>query len=274
MDFDVQRRSPSGSLSWDPKDMDVAQRFAHQIRLELGEFLRAVIFFGSGTHRSEKVDKSDIDIMLIVDDATIVVSPEVISAYRVIVANVAGKISQKLHINTLKLTSFWDGIRVGDPIIINMLRDGVGIYDTGFFGPAQMLLSDGRMHPSVESVYAYEGRSRAALLNAQWRIVQGCVDLYWAVIDAAHAAIMSTGEVSPTPAHIPDLMESKLLETKLVTKAHIDTMRFFYKMYKDIIHKDMRHVTGAEFDQYVSNAKDFVEAMSNVVKSSHPRKDI
>ncbi|MCJ7757484.1 MAG: hypothetical protein MUP24_05005, partial [Gillisia sp.] len=83
---------------------------------------------------------SDIDILIIIDDVRAELTAEFVEAYRVIVEKIAFKISKKLHITTLKLTNFWDYTRAGDPIVINMLRDGIPLMDYGFFEPLQILL--------------------------------------------------------------------------------------------------------------------------------------
>ena len=43
--------------------------------------------------------------------------------------------------------------------------------------------------------------------------MQACVDLYWAGIDAAHAALMAVGAMPPSPEHVPDMMQTHLFYT-------------------------------------------------------------
>ena len=63
--------------------------------------------------------------------------------------------SEKLHITTLKFTSFWEYIRAGDPVGVNILREGMALIDSGFFEPMQQLLIQGKMRPSPEAVWVY-----------------------------------------------------------------------------------------------------------------------
>ena len=50
----------------------------------------------------------------------------------------------------------------------------------------------------------YFGRAPITLRNSKWHLNQATIDLYWAVIDATHAALMKLGEIPPSPEHIPD----------------------------------------------------------------------
>ena len=128
MKFDLPRREHPNLEKYEKRDVDIAYKFANEIYKEMGGLIRAVVIFGSDA-RKKTTAKSDIDILVILDDLTISLSPEVVEAYRVIVNKAIVKISTRLHITTLRFTSFWDYIRNGDPIGINILRDGVALID-------------------------------------------------------------------------------------------------------------------------------------------------
>ena len=122
------------------QDLDLAYEFTKDIHKELGTFIKAVVLFGSSVRKKRKSD-SDLDLMIVADDLTIHFSNELVEAYRVIVQRLIAKHSTRLHITTLRFSSFWEYIRNGDPIAINFLREGVALIDTGFFEPLQVLLS-------------------------------------------------------------------------------------------------------------------------------------
>ena len=207
-------------------------------------------------------------MMLIIDDLTQILSPEVIQAYRIITERTAANTSKRLHITTLKLTAFWEYLKNGDPIIVNILRDGIPIYDIGFFEPAQVLLHHGRIRPSEESVWTYFSRAPATLLNAKWHVLQATIDLYWAVIDAAHAALMSIGEVPPSPEHVSGMIRDVLLKKKLVPAKAARTMEFFYNLAKQITHRKIQEISGRQFEVYYKEALGFVRTMENVVQKA------
>lgn len=264
MKFDLPKKEHPNLERYPKNDIDVAYKFANEIYRELGGIIRAVVLFGSSA-RKTTTDKSDIDVLVILDDLTISLTREVTEAYRVIVQKSIVKVSTRLHITTLRFTSFWDYIRNGDPIGINMLRDGVALIDSGFFDPLQALLKKGRIRPTSESIWAYYVKAPNTLHNSKWHLLQATIDLYWAVIDAAHAALMKIGEVPPTPEHISDIMEQKMVKTKLLDHKYVTIMRNFYKLMKMITHREIKEITGEEFDRYFKIAEDFVHKMRDII---------
>lgn len=265
MKFRIQRRAkPHKKPPGD--DFKLAKRFGELIQKELQDFVKAIVLFGSSVRQEESIYEKDIDILLVVDDLTMVLSNEVIETYRVITEKTASTVSRRLHITTMRLTNFWDYLRNGDPIAINILRDGYPLYDTGFFEPAQQLLFDGRIKPTRESVYAYFARAPLTLSNAQWHILQAATDLYWAVIDAAHAVLMKHGQVPPTPGHAAELLQKTLVSKGLLHKKYVKTMQNFFDLNKDIIHRKIQKLTGAQYDSYRIKAKEFVKEMQRILK--------
>ena len=265
MKFDIARKEHPNLEKYKKEDLDLAYRFANDIYKELGSLIRAVVIFGSAARKTDTA-KSDLDILVIIDDLGISLTREVTEAYRLIVKKTIVKISTRLHIITLRFTSFWDYIRNGDPIGINMLRDGVALIDTGFFDPLQSLLKKGKIRPTQESIWTYYIRSPNTLHNSKWHILQATIDLYWAVVDASHAALMKVGEIPPTPDHVADLLEKKMLRKRLLEAKYVTTMRNFYKLMKMITHREIKEIKGEEFDRYYLEAELFVNRMRKFIE--------
>lgn len=266
MEFETRERGHPNIRSYTADDYKLARTFAEKMQKELqGGFLKAAVLFGSTARREKTFHEPDIDILLIINDLTMILSPEVVEAYRVITANTASKVCKRLHITTFKLTSFWDYLRNGDPVAVNILRDGVPLYDAGFFEPAQALLFQGRIRPTKESVWTYFTRAPNTLKSAEWHVLQGALDLYWAVIDSAHAALMHYGEVPPSPAHVADMIYEKLVKRKLCSRREADTMEFFYELSKKITHNELHDISGKEFDSHLVRAKEFVDIMRRII---------
>ena len=266
MKFDIARKEHPNLEKYKKEDLDTAYKFANNIYKELGSLIRAVVIFGSIARRAE-TEKSDIDILVIIDDLGINLTREVVEAYRVIIKKSIVQISTRLHIITLRFTSFWDYIRNGDPIGINMLRDGVALIDTGFFDPLQALLKRGRIRPTQESIWTYYIRSPNTLHNSKWHILQATIDLYWAVIDASHAALMKLGEIPPTPEHVADLLEKKMVRKHLLEEKYVTIMRNFYKLMKMVTHREIQEIKGEEFDRYYLEAEEFVNRIRKFIES-------
>jgi len=261
MEFKVQKqKSPAKPQKYSKPEIDTAYKFAKEIWKEFDRFCKAIVLFGS-TNTKQHEKGSDIDILLIVDDVTYYMTPEVVEAYRVIVQKTVAKTSIKLHVTTLKFTSFWEYIRIGDPIGINMLRDGVALIDTGFFAPLQLLLHQGRIRPTQEAIVSYSSRVPQTLHNSKWHILQGTLDLYWAAIDAAHAALMKYGEMPPNPGKIAEMVKNKLVKDKLVHRKCAGIMQDLYTTSKKILHRDIKELGGSQYDSLRKDTEFFTKEM-------------
>src|SRR3989338_1310289 len=266
MKFDLERKENPNIKSYREEDLKIAYKFTSEIRKEIGNLIKAVVIFGSTARKTKTSIRGDIDILVIVDDITLNMTPELVESYRVIVEKIIERTSTKLHVITLRFSSFWEYIRAGDPVGINILRDGVALIDTGFFDPLQALLKRGRIRPTQESIWNYFIRAPNTLHNSKWHISQGALDLYWAVIDSAHAALMKIGEIPTTPEHVADLLEEKLARKGLLEKRYVTIMRNFYRLSKMIVHREIKEVKGAGFDNHFVDAADFVARMRKIIE--------
>ena len=158
--------------------------------------------------------------------------------------------SERLHVQSMKFTSWWEYIRAGDPVAINILRYGMALIDTGVFDPLQALLDNGRIRPTKESIHTYFVMAPASLYRAKDHILSAMIDLYWASVDAAHATLMSLGEIPPSPEHVADMLEVKMVKKGLLKKKYADIMRRNYTTFKRIIHRDIKEVDGVDYDKY------------------------
>ena len=266
MKFQIDRKVNPNIERYRKEDIDLAAQFTREITKELGTFIKAVVLFGSAARRTEEKG-SDIDLLVVIDDISLNVSQELVQAYRIVLQKVIGRVSSKLHITSLRFTSFWDYIRNGDPIGINILRDGVPLIDSGFVEPLQALLRTGRIRPTEESIWTYFMKAPNTLHNSKWHILQASIDLYWAVIDAAHAALMKLGEIPPSPSHVADLMEQRMVRGKILEHKYVVIMRNFYKLAKMIGHRQISEIKGEEFDKYFKDAEDFINRMRKIIDS-------
>jgi predicted nucleotidyltransferase/uncharacterized protein (UPF0332 family) len=266
MDFKVEKSAHVNLKNYHKEELDLALEFAKQAYKEFGAFLKVVAIFGSLARKEKKV--GDIDILFIIDDVSIVLTPEVVETYRIITERLVSRISPRIHVTSLRLTSFWEYLRNGDPIAINMLRDGVPLIDTGFFEPFQKLLYQGRIRPTMESIYAYFSRAPRTLHSSKMHFLQATLDLYWAVIDSAHAALMKQGNIPPSPEHVADLMHESLVKPRLLEERYVTTMRNFYDIMKGILHRDIREITAQQYMHYYKEAEDFVKRMEQFLEQN------
>ena len=99
-------------------------------------------------------------------------------------------------------------------------------------------------------------RSKYAILGA----IEG---LYWAMVDAAHAAIMTAGHIPPSPEHIYDMLKKTL--PKLSSK-YRENFREMYTIAHSITHGNVKVLHGKQIDILRKKAESFVEEMKKQVK--------
>jgi uncharacterized protein (UPF0332 family)/predicted nucleotidyltransferase len=270
VDFEIKTRAKELVKDYKKEDMDIVYEFSKQAKKECKDLIKAIILFGSTARKVHEGDlkgrSKDIDVLIIIDDINIELSQEIIQTYRIIIEKIVAKTSKRLHITTLRFTNFWEYARAGDPIAINMLRDGIAILDTGFFDPLQILLYQGRIRPSAEAIQNYLALAPQTLQNSKNHILQAVLDLYWAVIDSAHAALMYVNETPPSPAHVSELMDEKLVKPGILDKRYMHTMRNFYSLGKSIMHGEITQISGDQYDMYYREAHDFVMAIKKFIE--------
>lgn len=259
---------PRGAKKKYPEtELKIARKFAKKVYRELGDFVVAMCLFGSSA-RGERKRHGDIDIIIIVDDVHVQLNKEIVETYRIIVAKAVADIDPKrLHVQTMEWSSFWEYVRAGDPVAINILRDSIALIDIGFFDPLQVLLSAGRIRPSAESVWTYYAMAPASLERSRAHVDMALTDLYWAAIDAAHAALMAIGEIPVSPSHVPEAIQKKLVEPGYVSKRNVDIMKHLYEISKKILHRESSGFDGKTYDRYRKLSAEFVDEMKKFIES-------
>jgi len=263
MEFDVHKRFNKDLGPLNEDSMKIAREFSKRMYDEFGTFLKAVVLFGSSAKRDSG---HDIDLLIVVDDVKVVLGNEVAEAYRIVVEKAIIDTSKRLHVTTLRLTTFWEYMRVGDPIAINILRDGVALLDTGFFDPMKLLLAQGRVRPTKEAIWTYMSKAPAALHKADKHVLSGFVDLYWAVMDSSHAALMAYNQTPPTPEHVSTMIQEQFVKKKMAPSSLAVTAKKFYDIMKKIEHHEIKRITGKEFDAYAKEALEFTKQMRMVMQ--------
>jgi len=265
MKFKLKKKESIHREKYHEIDISIATEFTKRIYKEIPNILKSTVLFGS-TARSKDTKRSDVDLLLIIDDVHYELTPELLETYKVIVNKTMLDVSQRLHIVTLKLTTFWEYVIAGDPVVINVLRDGVALIDSGFFDPLQALLYRGRIRPTKESVNSYFTRAPMTLHNAKWHVLQATIDLYWAAIDSSHAALMSVGVIPPSPSHVPEMLEKEFVKKKLLEEKYVKIMETLYNLMKGITHREIGYISGDDYQHYQNQAEEFVNRMKVFVR--------
>lgn len=262
MKFNIRRVAQKNITRYPQEDIELARKFTRILYRELSGLLSGVILFGSAVTSPGKA--RDIDILVILDDVRIQFSKVLIDTYRIMAEKAIAETSQqRLHIQSMKLTSFWEYVRAGDPVAVNILRNGVALIDTGFFDPLQALLDQGRIRPSEESVWTYFTMAPASLHRSKMNLLTAAVDLYWAGIDACHAALMAQGDIPPTPSHVASMLKTHLK----ASRQDVKTMEVLYDLFKKITNRDIKEISGLDYDRYRKMTEKLVNDMKSFIES-------
>lgn len=249
----------------DPKDL--ARDFAVKVHEKFDRVVKASILFGSQAKNAANVG-SDIDIILIIDDASINWDLELISWYREELAKIIENNTQSanFHVNTVKLTTWWQDLLYGDPVVINILRYGEALIDIGgFFNPLKALLIKGKIHSTPEAIYAALQRAPSHLSRSKSAKMSAIEGIYWCMVDAAQAALMTAGKIPPSPEQIPLMLKEAFVDTKMLDMDAVKAIRDLYTIHKGILHHEIAEIKGADIDRWQVAADKFMRDMTSII---------
>ena len=250
------------------KEADIAMDFATKAYKKFDKIIKSVVLFGSAAKQAA-VTGSDIDIIIIIDDVTVNWDQELTAWYRQELAKLIknNPYQSNLHINTIKLSTWWEDLIKGDPVIINILRYGEAMIDlAGFFNPLKYLLVKGKIKSTPEAIYSALQRAPLHIARSKLAELNAIDGLFWSMVDAAHAALIATNIPPASPEHIPgDLKENFVNAGKLKMK-YVIWYRDLLVLHKKISHGEIKNLKGIEIDAWQEKAEEFLEVMANLVK--------
>jgi uncharacterized protein (UPF0332 family) len=92
--------------------------------------------------------------------------------------------------------------------------------------------------------------------------------LYWAMVDSAHAALISSNIPPASPEHIPaDLKETFADKGKLKMK-YIIWYRDLFMLHKKIAHGETTDLKGVEIDMWQERTEEFMKVMAELVNQN------
>jgi uncharacterized protein (UPF0332 family) len=77
---------------------------------------------------------------------------------------------------------------------------------------------------------------------------------------------MKAGEIPPSPDHVADLLEERFVKRKLLEKKYSTIMRKYYRIMKMIMHRDIKDITGDQYEVYYKEADEFVKRMKKLIE--------
>ncbi len=255
-------------------EKDIALDFATKVYQKFDKMIKSLILFGSSI-KNNSSPESDIDIISIIDDVSIQWDPELISWYREELGKLvqANPYKKSLHINTVKLSTWWADLLRGDPIVVNVIRNGEALIDFGgFYSPLKVLLAEGKIKSTPEAIYTLLQRAPTHMMRTREAMLAAIDGLYWAMVDSAHAALIAA-KVSPaSPEHVPVILKETFVDKKILNMDYVINYRDMHALAKDIIHGKTVTVNGKDIDAWIVKTDEFVGEMAKLVNMMLPEK--
>lgn len=240
----------------------IARKFMEKVVGKYSKLVKCVVMMGS-VAKNEPRPKSDIDVFIVFDDTIKPIDAEEKRKIDEELGEIAMTISERLSVQpTYLLTEWWEYVRICHPIIYNFIKEGVAVYDVGFFGPIKRLLEAGRLPATREGIERYmEGAPKRLQRAEAVKLLIVAEDAYYAMLNSIQAALMYVGIPPPPPANVYREMRKNLVEPKLLEPEYAEMIREIIEIRKKIEDKELLDVTGEFVDECISRAKRFVNRM-------------
>ena len=266
------KSSKSSKIKYQPVNLktekDIAMDFATKVYKRFDKMVKSIILFGSTIKQTRTVG-SDIDIIIILDDATIRFDEQLTVWYREELGKIvqANPYKKDLHVNTVKLTTWWQDLVRGDPTIINMIRYGEAIIDFGgFFNPLKILLDQGKIKPSSEAIYVCLNRVPDHIIRSKISEISAIEGCYWAFVDSAQALLMSIKVLPPSPEHIPVLLKENFVDKNLLKMKYVIWYRDIHDLHRKIMHGEIRDMPGDIIDSWQERSQEFLNVVLKLIE--------
>jgi predicted nucleotidyltransferase/uncharacterized protein (UPF0332 family) len=250
------------------KESDIAIDFAAKVYKKFDKIIKSVILFGSAAKQTV-VTGSDIDIIILIDDVAVNWAQELIAWYRQELEKLIknNPYQGNLHINTIKLSTWWEDLMRGDPVVINILRYGESMIDlAGFFNPLKYLLIKGKIKSTPEAIYSALQRAPLHIARSKMAELNAIDGLFWSMVDAAHAALIAIDIPPASPEHVPGDLKENFVNTGKLKMKYVVWYRDLLVLHKKIAHGEVKNLKGVEIDAWQDRAEEFLEVMANLVK--------
>lgn len=248
-------------------DRDIAMDFATKVYGKFENVVKAVVLFGSTTKNTAS-SSSDVDIIIIIDDASINWDQELIAWYREELSKLAAnnRYRKEIHITTTKLSTWWSDLMKGDPTIINIIRYGDSLIDVGgFFNPIKALLQQGRIKSTPEAIYMALQRAPQHFARSKLSSLKAIEGLFWCAVDSSQAALMAANVMPPSPEHIPLDLKRTFVDKKMLKESYVKEFRDLLVLHKEIAHGKVTELKGGMIAEWQDKIEDYMRVMAKLV---------
>ncbi len=255
------------------KQISLAKKFTDAVLKKYKKIVKAVVLFGSLV-RGDFTTKSDVDILVIIDDTAARFSPEMKMRFDDELYMLAKDISKSITVQPAwSLTEFWDMARIGHPLLYTIVRDGWALYDTGFFIPVRKLLEMGKIPTTIEAVEKFMETAPQKINRVEnAKLFMVAEDLYYAMLNSSQAVLMYLGQSPPSPKHTPLDVKEHLVKNGLLEETYLNDLEEVKKKKKMVEHKEIKEISGVDLDKMIEKAKKYVSRMEQLLDYLQKRK--
>src|SRR3989338_2012660 len=255
------------------KQLAIANKYKDEILKKYKDIVKAVVLFGSFT-RTDFHKKSDIDMLVIIDDTLSRFTPEMKVRFDDDLYAMGKRISEDIVVQPAwTLTEFWDMARIGHPLLYTIVRDGWALYDTGFWIPIRKLLEMGKIPTTLEAVEKFMEASPQKISRVETaKLYMIAEDLYYAVLNSSQAVLMYVGRNPASPKYTSTEVKEHLVGGKLLEENYLQDLESIIDFRKKVEHKEIKDVSGQELDAFIQKAKQYVNRMEQLLLQLQKKK--
>ena len=236
-------------------------KFMNEIRKKFGEIIKSVLIFGSVARGDIKLT-SDVDVWVILDDTALKTSVDFDRIREEIF--ITAENLKELHVQITYLTEFWQWVRMGSPELINFLRYGLVLYDTGFVKPIQRMLQLGLIPPSEEVIKLKQKASEIRFEKMKSDLRSMIFDLRYCASDMIQAVVMYYYKTQPDPKEISKYLE-KMVEDGKIEREFLEKWKDIDKLWKDIDHQVVKEVNGEYLQKAMEITREIIERFKKLL---------
>jgi len=236
-------------------------KFTNEARKQYGDIIKSVLIFGSAA-KGTMVKGSDTDIWVILDDTATKGSEDLekINTQLYLIAHEL----KELHVQTATLTEFWNWIKIGSPELVNFLRYGLPIYDTGFIKPVQRMLTMGLIPPSEETITLKTRAAEARYRKIKLDIKSMIFELRYTAMDIIQSVVMYHYKATPDYKAAPEFLK-KLVKSKKLENEYVNKFKELDQLWRDIDHKVIKEVTTEHLKKALQLTKEIIDRFKKLL---------
>ncbi len=121
------------------------------------------------------------------------------------------------------------------------------------------------IHSTPEAVYASLQRSPYHLTRSKMSMLNAVEGVYWCMVEAAEAALITLGKLPPSPEHITKMLHENFVDTGVLKSDYVKWYHNVFILHKQIAHGDVKVVKASEIEMWQGKAEEFMLKMVELI---------